>query len=166
MYLKGDSQRSPMGFMTWLASLEDDDFVAARLLTEMGCGSGSGSGTAMVSSPSRGSGHHSNNNSQRMAFSSSENDFTTMTNTSRNSSIHEKSVTRNKGLPPLRSKTVNKKAAPTSKSTKVNSHTYEEIEERDDYEDWGGINGEGDNGETALPKRRRRAKSVIEVSYC
>ena len=33
-----DMIRSPMGHLTWLASLEDDDFVAAKMLTELGSG--------------------------------------------------------------------------------------------------------------------------------
>ena len=35
-----DMIRSPMGHLTWLASLEDDDFVAAKMLTELGSGTG------------------------------------------------------------------------------------------------------------------------------
>jgi hypothetical protein len=34
--LDNEAERTPMGLVTWLASLEDDDFVAAKLLTEMG----------------------------------------------------------------------------------------------------------------------------------
>lgn len=34
--LDNEAARTPMGLVTWLASLEDDDFVAAKLLTEMG----------------------------------------------------------------------------------------------------------------------------------
>jgi hypothetical protein len=33
--LDNEAERTPMGLVTWLASLEDDDFVAAKLLTEM-----------------------------------------------------------------------------------------------------------------------------------
>ena len=42
-----DMIRSPMGHLTWLASLEDDDFVAAKMLTELGSGvAGNASGIA------------------------------------------------------------------------------------------------------------------------
>ena len=33
--LDNEAERTPMGLVTWLASLEDDDFVAAKLLSEM-----------------------------------------------------------------------------------------------------------------------------------
>jgi hypothetical protein len=34
--LTTEAERTPMGLVTWLASLEDDDFAAARMLAEMG----------------------------------------------------------------------------------------------------------------------------------
>jgi hypothetical protein len=34
--LNVEAERTPMGLITWLASLEDDDFVAAKLLAELG----------------------------------------------------------------------------------------------------------------------------------